>query len=83
MVAAERGLVNNYYRSTKRSAGAYYLVLIVIVIIAYLTDKLWEKAYDKLFPTEDAMTENSLPHVIEFENVSKVFNPGHRANSVR
>ncbi len=51
MVAAERGLGQIIIIAQRRGPREHiYLVLIVIVIIAYLTDKLWEKAYDKLFP---------------------------------
>ena len=51
MVAAERGLGQIIIIAQRRGPREHiYLVLIVIVIIAYLTDKLWENAYDKLFP---------------------------------
>jgi NitT/TauT family transport system permease protein len=51
MVAAERGLGQIIIIAQRRGPREHiYLVLIVIVVIAYLTDKLWEKAYDKLFP---------------------------------
>jgi ABC-type nitrate/sulfonate/bicarbonate transport system permease component len=51
MVAAERGLGQIIIIAQRRGPREHiYLVLIVIVLIAYLTDKLWEKAYDSLFP---------------------------------
>jgi NitT/TauT family transport system permease protein len=51
MVAAERGLGQIIIIAQRRGPREHiYLVLIVIVVIAYLTDKLWEKAYDTLFP---------------------------------
>jgi len=51
MVAANRGLGQIIIVAQRRGPRAYiYLVLVVIVIIAYLTDKLWVKLSRRLFP---------------------------------
>jgi NitT/TauT family transport system permease protein len=51
MVAANRGLGSIIIVAQRRGPREYiYLVLIVIVLIAYLTDKLWVKTGQKLFP---------------------------------
>lgn len=51
MVAANRGLGAIIIISQRRGPREHiYLVLIVIVLVAYLTDKLWEKLGKKLFP---------------------------------
>jgi NitT/TauT family transport system permease protein len=51
MVAANRGLGAIIIIAQRRGPREHiYLVLIVIVLVAYLTDKLWEKAGNKLFP---------------------------------
>lgn len=51
MVAAERGLGQIIIIAQRRGPREHiYLVLLVIVLIAYLTDKLWVKLYHLLFP---------------------------------
>ena len=51
MVAAERGLGQIIIIAQRRGPREHiYLVLVVIVVIAYLTDKLWAKVYNFLFP---------------------------------
>ena len=51
MVAADRGLGHIIIVAQRRGPrGHIYLVLVVIVIIAYLTDKLWVRLERKLFP---------------------------------
>ncbi len=55
MVAAERGLGQIIIIAQRRGPREHiYLVLIVIVLIAYLTDKLWQKVYNELFPYKRA-----------------------------
>lgn len=55
MVAAERGLGWVIIMAQRRGPKAHiYLVLVVIVIIAYLTDKLWDKLARYLFPYLEA-----------------------------
>lgn len=55
MVAAERGLGWVIIIAQRRGPKAHiYLVLVVIVIIAYLTDKLWDKLSRYLFPYLEA-----------------------------
>lgn len=55
MVAAERGLGSIIIVAQRRGPREHiYLVLVVIVLIAYLTDKLWEQAGKKLFPYKEA-----------------------------
>jgi len=50
MIAAERGLGQIIIIAQRRGPREHiYLTLIVIVLIAYLTDKLWEKLYNALF----------------------------------
>jgi ABC-type nitrate/sulfonate/bicarbonate transport system permease component len=51
MVAAERGLGQIIIIAQRRGPREHiYLVLVVIVLIAYLTDKLWVRLYNHLFP---------------------------------
>ena len=51
MVAANRGLGAIIIVAQRRGPREYiYLVLAVIVLIAYLTDKIWEKLEHALFP---------------------------------
>ncbi|MCL6590626.1 MAG: ABC transporter permease [Firmicutes bacterium] len=51
MVAAERGLGQIIIVAQRRGPREHiYLVLVVIVLIAYLTDKLWMKLSRSLFP---------------------------------
>jgi NitT/TauT family transport system permease protein len=51
MVAAERGLGQIIIIAQRRGPREHiYLVLVVIVMIAYLTDKLWVRLYNRLFP---------------------------------
>lgn len=51
MVAAERGLGQIIIIAQRRGPREHiYLVLVVIVIIAYVTDKLWQALYRYLFP---------------------------------
>lgn len=51
MVAASRGLGTIIIVAQRRGPREHiYLVLIVIVLVAYITDKLWEKLEKKLFP---------------------------------
>jgi NitT/TauT family transport system permease protein len=51
MVAASRGLGAIIIIAQRRGPREHiYLVLLVIVLVAYITDKLWEKAEKKLFP---------------------------------
>ena len=51
MVAAERGLGQIIIIAQRRGPREHiYLVLLVIVLIAYLTDKLWEQLHRALFP---------------------------------
>ena len=54
MVAAERGLGNIIIVSQRRGPKEHiYLVLVVIVLIAFLTDKAWAAATRRLFPYEE------------------------------
>jgi len=51
MVAADRGLGQIIIIAQRRGPREHiYLVLVVIVLIAYLTDKLWEELHRSLFP---------------------------------
>ena len=51
MVAADRGLGQIIIIAQRRGPREHiYLVLVVIVLIAYLTDKLWEQLHKSLFP---------------------------------
>jgi len=51
MVAATRGLGAIIIIAQRRGPREHiYLVLLVIVMVAYITDKLWEKAEKRLFP---------------------------------
>jgi NitT/TauT family transport system permease protein len=51
MVAADRGLGQIIIIAQRRGPREHiYLVLVVIVLIAYLTDKLWERLHHGLFP---------------------------------
>jgi NitT/TauT family transport system permease protein len=51
MVAAERGLGQIIIIAQRRGPREHiYLVLVVIVVIAYITDKLWQVLYRYLFP---------------------------------
>ncbi len=51
MVAAERGLGQIIIIAQRRGPREHiYLVLVVIVLIAYITDKLWQALYRYLFP---------------------------------
>ena len=51
MVAAERGLGQIIIIAQRRGPREHiYLVLVVIVVIAYITDKLWQALYRYLFP---------------------------------
>ncbi|MCU0606362.1 MAG: ABC transporter permease [Candidatus Edwardsbacteria bacterium] len=51
MVAAERGLGQIIIIAQRRGPREHiYLVLVVIVLIAYLTDKLWARLHRALFP---------------------------------
>jgi len=51
MVAADRGLGQIIIIAQRRGPREHiYLVLLVIVLIAYLTDKLWVRATRSLFP---------------------------------
>ncbi len=51
MVAAERGLGSIIIIAQRRGPrGHIYLVLLVIVLIAYLTDRLWAYCTRRLFP---------------------------------
>jgi len=53
MVAANRGLGAIIIISQRRGPREHiYLVLLVIVLVAYMTDKLWEKMGKMLFPHE-------------------------------
>lgn len=55
MVAADRGLGQIIIIAQRRGPREHiYLVLLAIVLIAYLTDKLWAKLYDYLFPYKRA-----------------------------
>jgi len=55
MVAADRGLGQIIIVAQRRGPREYiYLVLLAIVIIAYLTDRLWARAYEALFPYKRA-----------------------------
>jgi NitT/TauT family transport system permease protein len=55
MVAADRGLGQIIIIAQRRGPREHiYLVLLAIVIIAYMTDKLWVKLYDYLFPYKRA-----------------------------
>ncbi|OGF67969.1 MAG: hypothetical protein A2Y62_21975 [Candidatus Fischerbacteria bacterium RBG_13_37_8] len=54
MVAAERGLGNIIIVAQRRGPREHiYLVLIVIVLIAYLTDRFWLKLSKILFPYKE------------------------------
>ncbi len=51
MVAADRGLGQIIIIAQRRGPREHiYLVLVVIVIIAYLVDKFWERLHHSLFP---------------------------------
>ncbi len=51
MVAAERGLGQIIIIAQRRGPREHiYLVLVVIVIIAYITDRIWVKLHKHLFP---------------------------------
>ena len=51
MVAADRGLGQIIIIAQRRGPREHiYLVLVVIVLIAYLTDKVWARLYEVLFP---------------------------------
>lgn len=51
MVAADRGLGQIIIIAQRRGPREHiYLVLVVIVLIAYLTDKLWESLHRSMFP---------------------------------
>jgi NitT/TauT family transport system permease protein len=55
MVAADRGLGQIIIIAQRRGPREHiYLVLLVIVLIAYLTDKLWVKLANILFPYQRA-----------------------------
>jgi len=55
MVAAERGLGQIIIIAQRRGPREHiYLVLVVIVLIAYLTDKLWVRLGRSLFPYQEA-----------------------------
>ena len=55
MVAAERGLGNIIIVAQRRGPREHvYLVLVVIVLIAYLTDKFWAVLSRFLFPYQEA-----------------------------
>lgn len=55
MVAAERGLGNIIIVAQRRGPREHiYLVLVVIVMIAYLTDKFWVVLSRYLFPYQEA-----------------------------
>ncbi|HNX98720.1 MAG TPA: ABC transporter permease subunit [Candidatus Aminicenantes bacterium] len=55
MVAADRGLGSIIIIAQRRGPrGHIYLVLLVIVLIAYLTDRLWAWAIRRLFPYLEA-----------------------------
>jgi ABC-type nitrate/sulfonate/bicarbonate transport system permease component len=50
MVAAERGLGNIIIIAQRRGPREYiYLVLVIIVVLAYFTDKLWQKLEEVFF----------------------------------
>ena len=54
MVAADRGLGHIIIIAQRRGPREHiYLVLVVIVIIAYITDKIWVKIGRKLFPYQE------------------------------
>jgi NitT/TauT family transport system permease protein len=55
MVAAESGLGNIIITSQRRGPREHiYLVLVVITLVAFLTDRLWDLAGRKLFPYREA-----------------------------
>jgi NitT/TauT family transport system permease protein len=55
MVAADRGLGQIIIVAQRRGPREHiYLVLVAIVLIAYLTDKLWATLYKSLFPYKKA-----------------------------
>ncbi|MGI8907537.1 MAG: ABC transporter permease [Candidatus Sumerlaeaceae bacterium] len=55
MVAADRGLGQIIIIAQRRGPREYiYLVLLVIVLLAYATDKLWMKVGNMLFPYREA-----------------------------
>jgi NitT/TauT family transport system permease protein len=55
MVAAERGLGQIIIVAQRRGPREHiYLVLVVIVLIAYLTDRLWIRLGRRLFPYQEA-----------------------------
>lgn len=55
MVAAERGLGQIIIVAQRRGPREHiYLVLVVIVLIAYLTDRLWVRLGRRLFPYQEA-----------------------------
>jgi ABC-type nitrate/sulfonate/bicarbonate transport system permease component len=54
MVAAERGLGSIIIVSQRRGPKEHiYLVLLVIVLIAFATDKIWAAAAARLFPYDE------------------------------
>lgn len=54
MVAADRGLGQIIIVAQRRGPREHiYLVLVIIVLIAYLTDKLWMKIGRRLFPYQE------------------------------
>lgn len=54
MVAADRGLGQIIIIAQRRGPREHiYLVLVVIVILAYITDKVWKKVGQALFPYEE------------------------------
>jgi NitT/TauT family transport system permease protein len=55
MVAADQGLGNIIITSQRRGPREHiYLVLVVITLVAFLTDRLWAFAGRKLFPYREA-----------------------------
>ncbi|MND04160.1 hypothetical protein D3C83_243080 [compost metagenome] len=55
MVDSARGLGGIIIASQRRGPREHiYLVLVVIVAVAFLTDKLWATVGKKLFPYRDA-----------------------------
>ncbi|HSM49850.1 MAG TPA: ABC transporter permease subunit, partial [Thermoanaerobaculia bacterium] len=55
MVAADQGLGNIIITSQRRGPREHiYLVLVVITLVAFLTDRVWAYAGRKLFPYREA-----------------------------
>ena len=85
MVDVGSGLGGIIITSQRRGPREHiYLVLLVIVVVAFFTDRLWAGVGRFLFPLPGAEGVSALPPpVIEFKGVSKTFNPGTPRSSRR